>query len=72
MSLVDTIRDHVAEHRSGMVVDLVFAVVWVTVVTALFDVLDGPTWAYYLCMLAGVVAYFTFFGSLDAARDRDD
>ena len=65
---VDAVRDHVREHRSGMVVDLAFAVVWVGVVTALFDLLQGPTWAYHLSLAGGVVAYFGFFASLKAAR----
>jgi hypothetical protein len=39
----------------------------VTLVNALFRVVDGPTWAYYLLMAAGVVAYYGFFLSLEAA-----
>ncbi len=52
-----------------MVVDLAFAVVWVAAVSALFDLLRGPTWAYHLSLFAGVVAYFGFFASLEVARD---
>ncbi len=52
-----------------MVVDLAFAVAWVAVVSALFDLLQGPTWAYHLSLFAGVVAYFGFFASLEVARD---
>lgn len=70
MSLAETIRNHVREHRSGMLTDLLFALVWVTGVTVLFDVIRGPQWAYYLCLAAGVVAYYGFFASLDAARER--
>lgn len=70
VTAIDEIRDYVREHRSGMLVDLVFAVVWVTMVTVVFDVVDGPRWAYYLFMFAGVVAYFGFFSSLEAVRDR--
>jgi len=66
----DQVREHVREHRSGMVVDLAFAVVWVGVVTALFDLLQGPTWAYHLSLAGGVVAYFGFFASLTAARNE--
>ncbi|WP_227378888.1 hypothetical protein [Haladaptatus halobius] len=69
MPLVGTLLDHVREHRSGMVVDLAFAVAWVAVVSALFDLLQGPTWAYHLSLFAGVVAYFGFFASLEVARD---
>ncbi|GKZ15353.1 hypothetical protein [Haladaptatus sp. T7] len=69
MSLTGTVLDHVREHRSGMVVDLAFAVIWVAVVSALFDVLSAPTWAYHVSLFAGVVAYFGFFASLESARD---
>ncbi|SDF78953.1 hypothetical protein [Halorientalis regularis] len=68
MSIVDRISDHVREHRSGMVTDLVFALVWVTVVEVFFNFVDGPQWAYYMFMLAGIVAYFGFFWSLKMAR----
>ncbi|ADQ69275.1 hypothetical protein C499_00035 [Halogeometricum borinquense DSM 11551] len=71
MSLAETIRNHVREHRSGMLTDLLFALVWVTGVSVLFDVLNGPQWAYYLCLGAGVVAYYGFFASLEAARERE-
>ncbi|SEN80213.1 hypothetical protein SAMN05216388_100585 [Halorientalis persicus] len=70
MSLVDSIRDHVREHRSGMVSDLLFALVWVTIVELFFRFVDGPQWAYYLFMLAGILAYFGFFWSLELARER--
>jgi hypothetical protein len=68
VSIVDSIRDHVREHRSGMVSDLLFALAWVTLVEVFFTVVDGPQWAYYLFMLAGIVAYFGFFWSLKMAR----
>jgi hypothetical protein len=71
MSLAETIRNHVREHKRGMVTDLVFAIAWVTVVTVLFDTFDGPQTLYYLTMAAGVVAYFGFFWSLEAVRDGD-
>lgn len=70
MRAVDTIREHVREHRREMFVDLLFATVWVTAISVIFDVLQGPQWAYYLTMLAGVVAYFGFFASLEAAREN--
>ena len=69
MSRLEAIGEHVREHRSGMFVDLVFAMAWVTVVSLLFELLQGPRWAYYLAMLAGVAAYYGFFWSLDAARE---
>lgn len=71
--LLETVGDHVREHRSGMVVDFLFAVTWVTVVTVLFDLLPGgPQWLYYLTLLGGVVAYFGFFASLDAVRTDEE
>ena len=58
------------EDRWGLLVDLAFAVVWVTMVDLLFRVLEGPDWAYYLLMLSGIVAYFGFFASLELARSE--
>ena len=67
--LLETVGRHVDEHRGGMVVDFVFALAWVTVVTVVFDLLPGgPQWLYYLTLLGGVVAYFGFFWSLEAVR----
>ncbi|MFC7076735.1 hypothetical protein [Haloarcula halophila] len=71
--LLETIGEHVQEHRSGMVVDFVFALTWVTVVTVIFDVLLGaPQWVYYLALAGGVVAYYGFFWSLDAVSTEAD
>lgn len=70
--LLETVGEHVREHRSGMVVDLVFALAWVTVVTVVFDLLPGgPQWLYYLTLLGGVIAYFGFFASLEAVRSDE-
>jgi hypothetical protein len=52
-----------------MLTDLVFALVWVTVVSVAFDALGAPQWATYLAMAAGVVAYYGFFWSLETARE---
>ncbi|EMA42573.1 hypothetical protein [Halobiforma nitratireducens] len=60
------------EERWGLLVDLVFAVVWVTMVDVLFRILEGPDLAYYTFMLAGIVAYFGFFASLEAARSDQE
>ena len=62
------LQEYISEQKSGMIIDLVFACSWVTMVSILFNVLDGPQWAYYLCMLAGVIAYYGFFTSLTIAR----
>ena len=70
--LLETVGEHLQEHRSGMVVDLVFALAWVTVVTVLFDLLPGgPQWLYYLTLLGGVVAYYGFFMSLEGVRESE-
>lgn len=60
--------ENAREDRWGIFVDLVFAISWVTMVEILFRVLEGPTWAYYMFMLAGIVAYFGFVTSLEFAR----
>lgn len=65
----ENVRNHVREHRSAMVADLMFAVVWVAAVSALFDLLQGPRWAYHLALACGVVAYFGFFASLEVAKE---
>ncbi|WP_254840191.1 hypothetical protein [Natronomonas marina] len=68
-SVLERVGDYVRENRRGMFTDLVFAVAWVTLVNVFFRFVDGPTWAYYLFMLAGVVAYFGFVSSLEVARE---
>ncbi|OYR54308.1 hypothetical protein [Halorubrum halodurans] len=69
-ALVDRLRSHVSENRTGMFQDLVFAVAWVTVVSLLFDhvLVGAPRWAFYLAMFGGVPAYFGFFASLAIAK----
>ncbi|WP_122090179.1 hypothetical protein [Halalkalicoccus subterraneus] len=72
MTFTDRLREHVTENRTGMVHDLMFAVVWVGIVSFLFEVVfaGAPGWAYYLFMLAGIPAYFGFFASLALAREE--
>lgn len=60
---------YVLENRRGMVGDLVFALAWVTLVNVIFRLVDGPNWAYYLFMFAGVLAYFGFIFSAQAALE---
>lgn len=67
----DSLREHLHEHRHGMVLDLVFAVVWVAGVSALVELLQGPQWALYLLLASGVPAYFLFGISLGMARDGE-
>ncbi len=57
----------VRDQRWGILADLVFAIAWVTLIDALFRVLEGPTGAYYLLMGSGIIAYFGFVWSLKAA-----
>ena len=73
MSLDDRLRRHVKENKSGMLYDLMFAVVWVGFVAFLFDFVfvDAPTWAFYMFMLAGIPAYFGFFWSLELLEDPE-
>jgi hypothetical protein len=70
MSLADRLREQIAENRTGMVYDFAFAVVWVGLVSFLFDAvfMSAPQWAFYMFMLAGIPAYFGFFWSLELAR----
>ncbi|KTG21462.1 hypothetical protein [Haloferax profundi] len=70
MSLTESIRTHVSENRSTMVTDLVFALAWVTAISLLFDVVQGPQWAYYLCLASGIVAHYGFFASVEAVREQ--
>ena len=73
MSLDDRLRQHVREHKSGMLYDLMFAVIWVALVGFLFDFVfvGAPRWAFYMFMLAGIPAYFGFFWSLELARQAE-
>ncbi|PSQ38452.1 hypothetical protein BRD08_01065 [Halobacteriales archaeon SW_10_66_29] len=73
MSLDDRLRQHVREHKSGMLYDLMFAVVWVALVGFLFDFVfvGAPRWTFYMFMLAGIPAYFGFFWSLELARQAE-
>jgi hypothetical protein len=73
MSLDERLREHVSEHKSGMLYDLMFAVVWVGIVGALFDFVfvGAPQWVFYMFMLAGVPAYFGFFWSLELLEQTE-
>lgn len=72
MSITDQLREHVSDNRTGMVHDLMFAVVWVGLVSMLFDFVftSAPSWVFYMFMLAGIPAYFGFFFSLELARSQ--
>jgi hypothetical protein len=68
--LAATLGNHVRDHRNGMLFDLLFALVWVGVVTVLAGLLGGPQWAHSATMAAGVLAYYGFVWSLSSARDE--
>lgn len=58
------------EERWGILTDLAFAVVWVTLVELINYFLKPPTTVYYLLMLAGIVAYFGFLWNFDLATSQ--
>ena len=62
------------ENKSGMLYDLMFAVVWVGIVAFLFDFVfvGAPSWAFYMFMLAGIPAYFGFFWPLEALQQSEN
>ena len=74
MSLGDKLQNHLRDNTRGMLYDVLFAVVWVTFISMLFEFifLSAPMWAYYMFMLAGVPAYFGFFWSLRVAKAQQD
>lgn len=59
------------EERWGILTDLAFAVVWVTLVEFVNYFLEPPTTVYYLLMLAGIVAYFGFLWNFDLATSQE-
>jgi len=71
VSAIDRLRETLSQHGRGLATDLAFAVVWVTLVEAFFTLVEGPQWAYYLFMLAGVIAYFGFFASVEQATEEE-
>jgi hypothetical protein len=71
VSRLTRVREHVVENRDTVLADLAFAVVWVAVVTLLFDLARGPQWVYHLTLAGGIVAHYGFFASLDAVDASD-
>jgi hypothetical protein len=69
MTFTQRLKEHVEEHQTGMVFDLLFALAWVGLVSAFFSVVEGPQWAFYLFMLAGIPAYFGFTYSWSLAKE---
>ncbi|WP_121742317.1 hypothetical protein [Natronorubrum halophilum] len=72
MSFTDRLREHVTDNGTGMLHDLLFAVVWVALVSFLFDFVfaSAPTWVFYMFLAAGIPAYFGFFFSLELAKQE--
>jgi hypothetical protein len=70
--VVDRARTVLGENGPGMLGDLAFAVAWVGVASLVYGLLfpTAPQWVLYMLMIAGIPAYFGFFVSLDAARER--
>jgi hypothetical protein len=60
------------EERWGILTDLAFAVVWVTLVELINYILEPPTAVYYMLMLAGVVAYFGFLWNFGIATSQQN
>jgi len=72
MSAGEKLKKYVTENRDGILNDLIFAALWVGIVSVLFEVAfpDAPTWAFYLCLAAGIPAYYGFFLSLEIAAKQ--
>jgi hypothetical protein len=71
MGWLAKIGNHIYENKDGMVFDMAFALVWVTVVVAFVTIVDGPDWARYLLLAAGIPAYFGFVYSLEWAKQNE-
>ncbi|WP_265111262.1 hypothetical protein [Halosolutus halophilus] len=59
------------EERWGILTDLAFAIVWVTMVEVIDYLLETPTWVYYMLMLAGILAYFGFVWNFELATKQN-
>jgi len=68
MGWLARIGNHIYENKDGMLFDLVFALAWATVVSAFVTLVDGPQWALYLLLIAGIPAYFGFVYSMELAK----
>lgn len=70
MSTLDRLGEYVRRHRWGILTDFAFAVVWVTLVNVLFTIVEGPRWAYYMFMFAGIIAYFMLFAEVAGSPEE--
>lgn len=71
MGWLARIGTHIYENKDGILFDLLFALVWVTIVSAFVALVGGPQWAQYLLLAAGIPAYFGFVYSLELAKERE-
>ncbi len=71
MSWLARIGNQIYENKDGMLFDLVFALAWVTLVSAFITLVDGPTWARYVLLASGIPAYFGFVYSLELAKEHE-
>lgn len=72
-SVADRARHVLSENGTGMLQDLLFALVWVGLASLVYDVAfpTAPQWVLYMLMIAGIPAYFGFFVSLEMAKERN-
>lgn len=71
MSWLARIGTHIYENKDGMFFDFVFALAWVTIVSVFIAIVDGPAWAKYVLLAAGIPAYFGFVYSLELAKEHE-
>jgi len=72
MGWLAKIGNHIYENKDGMVFDMAFALVWVTLVVGFVTLVNGPDWAQYLLLAAGIPAYFGFVYSLELAKQTQN
>jgi hypothetical protein len=72
MGWLARIGNHIYENKDGMVFDMTFALTWVTIVSVFVVLVDGPQWARYLLLVAGIPAYFGFVYSLELAKEYEE
>lgn len=70
MRFRDHLRQYLDREGHGMVFDLVFAIVWVGLISVLFSGIGGPQWLYYVLLLGGIPAYFLFISSWEFAKQQ--
>lgn len=69
MISLEDIGEHVQDNQTGIMFDLLFALIWVGLVSVFFAAVDGPQWAYYLLLLTGIPGYYVWVYSWAWARE---